>query len=145
MEIDYFKIQLQDYLKKEGFDLENRDVTAKLDSNVKTAGDTFTRLRRNGYSVNGAIEVAVRDLYDDIGESPRSVLSRILVSRFADRINVPDTVFLDFWVDNLTSGNDLLQPFKVSETGIGLDPRVNDDREEELVDAIDQYLTTNGL
>lgn len=143
MELDYFKMRLQSYLREHGFEPEeiNSDTVT---INADNANDTFERSRRAGHSVDEAIELANQDLFVGIGESHREVFAEILLTQFNDRLNVKDQLFLEFWIGKLRERDYLVKGF-VQENGLGLDPKVLEESRGTLIHRIDQYLKTNGL
>lgn len=143
MELDYFKMRLQSYLREHGFEPEeiNSDIVS---INADNANDTFEQSRRAGYSVDEAIELANQDLFVGIGESHREVFAEILLNKFNDRLNVKDQMFLEFWIGKLRERDYISKGFML-ENGLGLDPGVLEQSRGDIVHRIDQYLKINGL
>lgn len=143
MELDYFKMRLQSYLREHGF--EPAEINSDIVSiNADNANDTFETSRRAGHSVDESIELANKDLFSGIGESHREVFAEILLTKFNDRLNVKDQLFLEFWIGKLRERDHIVEGFML-ENGLGLDPSELEESRGVIIHRIDQYLKINGL
>lgn len=150
MEMDYFKQYLRNYLLDHGFDRKDIDsLTVKY--NAERANDTFETMRRSGCSVDEAIELAIQDLFIGIGDSLRETVTEILLDKdsdrekkFSSRINVDDPDFLEYWLDRFSEQFAMFEDLQM-EGGLGLDPKLLEEKKEVLLQRMDKYLTIYGL
>lgn len=155
MELDYFRTYLLTYLSDHGFEpemMENPVVTG----NIERANEEFEVARRNGYSVPGAVELALQQLFVGIGDSPREALSEILIDDFGSRLGLTDSkqeselgqidfqLILEFWIKRLSENPSVMQGFEM-ESGIGLDPDILEESRDKLISRIDQHLNIHGI
>lgn len=153
MELDYFRIYLQTYLSDHGFDPEVMEE-ALVVNNIERANEEFETSRRNGYTVDGAMEVALQELFIGIGDSPREALSDILIDEFGSRIGLDKMkldsekgkldfqLILEFWIKRLSQN--VLTDFMLKD-GLGLDPDILEESRDKLISRIDQHLNIHGI
>lgn len=154
MELDYFRIYLQTYLSDHGFEPEVMENPIVI-NNIERANEEFETARRNGYTVEGAIELALQQLFIGIGDSPREALSEILVDEFGSRIGLDESklkdergkidfqLLLEFWTNRL-SKRGVLSGFEL-ENGIGLDHDILEESRDIIFSRIDQHLNIHGI
>lgn len=143
MELDFFKLYLQSYMRDHGF--SNQEIASDyVTSKAEAALNSFVNLTRHGYSHEGAKEVAIQDLMTGMGLSYREVISEILLNNFSSRLELKDMDFIEFWVDRFSGQITLFEGFE-QENGIGLNEDLVENSKEVLVSRFDKYLVIHGL
>lgn len=136
--LNAYELYLSAHLSRHNYpEAEDRNfIIARADQ----ALDVFCEARRGGVEVLAAQELALTCLMQDFELSFDDVLRSILEEQFGDRIPEyeHDIVIADM-EDTLEEYRDIFNADEYSNTFFGMELRY------ELIDIIDQYLTSNGL
>lgn len=140
---DYFLNYLQNYLRDHHFDelvIESDFVKERAEA----ANDIHDVQMRAGYSLFGATEFALKDLFAGVGESPYDVFTDILEEDFSSIFNSMSQEEQDKLVERLSMETDLLEIYAL-EDGIGMMPEVKEEMRPEVVSRVGQYLKSYGI
>ncbi|MCM1491079.1 MAG: DUF1896 domain-containing protein [Muribaculum sp.] len=143
MELDYFKLYLQNYLREHGFD-DDVLFSDVVEDNADSANTTFANMRKAGYSYDGANELALKDLFIGIGSSQNEVSADYLEDWFRDRVMYDGFDSFNEWVEKLAKEDPIWKPYRIEE-GIGLDEEMVETHKNEIIYEIDQFLNSHGL
>lgn len=141
--MDYFKLYLQNYMREHGFDYT--DINSDfVQVRADIATQTFEDQRKAGNSVCGSEELAIRDLFTGVGESIWDTAYDLLEEKFSDRIEISYPMIHDFWTQKLKEYKELWRTYALKD-GIGLNGELVDKNRVEIIEKINQFLTTHGL
>lgn len=144
MELDYFTLNLRNYLRDHGF--SNEDLEADIvNINADTAARTYADERKAGNSVSGATELAQVNLFMGIGLSRIETAADILEEHFYDRIQIYEPLVVDLWSHKLAEDDSIWESFsKEGELGLN-EELVEEGKKGILLNRIDQFLTNHGV
>lgn len=143
MELDNYKLYLQNYLREHDFDDETlfSDI---VENNADFANTTFAKMRKAGYSYFGANELALKDLFTGIGASQTETSRDFLEDWFMDRVKYNGYDSYDEWVEKVSKEDAIWKPYRI-EDGLGLDEEMVEIHMNEIICEIDQFLTNHGI
>lgn len=136
-----FKDYLENYLREHGFGSEEVP-SGFTDDRASTAARTFADYTRNGADGLCAREVAMRDLFADVGDSRLETSRNFLEDYFGNRFS--DLESIEPLALELSGVSEIWDPFQI-ELGLGLDGNMVEERVKELRERIDQFLKSNGI
>lgn len=143
MELDNYKLYLQNYLREHDFD-DDTLFSEIVDDNADSANTTFARMRQAGYSPLGANELALKDLFVGIGASRKETARDFLEDWFMKRVKYDGYKSYDEWTYKVAKEDAIWNPYRI-EDGLGLDEEMVEIHMNEIISEIDQFLTNHGL
>lgn len=143
MELDNYKLYLQNYLREHDFD-DDTLFSEIVEDNADSANTTFAKMRKAGYSPLGANELALKDLFVDIGASRKETARDFLEDWFMERVKYDGYKSYDEWTDKVAKEDAIWNPYSI-EDGLGLDEEMVEIHMNEIISEIDQFLTNHGL
>ena len=106
--------------------------------------ETFEDARRYGAEVEEAMEMAIPELFTNIGESEYDIVSGLILDNFGDTIDLDSEVAVEYWTTQvMTDIPDLFDGF--DRQAISVDALEMERKETEIVGKIVINLTDNGL
>lgn len=143
MELDYFTLYLQNYLRDHGFELA--DIASPFAAeNAELAAEAHEHLLRNGSTPEAARELALETLFACIGESPREVVAELLLNNFQDRLEIGSQSEMEHWIARLSESPALFDGFHQTP-GLGLSRKKIEDAGPLLRDRVDKYFSAHGI
>lgn len=143
MELDNYKLYLQNYLREHDFDDETL-FSDTVENNADSANTTFANMRKAGYSILGANELALKDLFVGIGASQRETARDYLEDWFMDRVKYNGYDSYDEWTEKVAKEDAIWEPYRIKD-GLGLDEEMVEIHMNEIICEIDQFLTNHGI
>lgn len=142
-QMNYFKLYLQHYMREHSF--EQSDIaSAFVEDRAELAAESFEQSRKAGYSVVGAMEIANRDLFTNVGASIWETAYDFLEEHFAQRIEIRRPLIHDFWTQKLCECREIWNEY-LMEDGIGLNEELIELCHSDIERKIDQFLINHGL
>lgn len=143
MELDNYKLYLQNYLREHDFD-DDTLFSDIVENNADSANTTFAIMRKAGYSYFGANELALKDLFVGIGASQKETARDFLEDWFMDRVKYNGYESYDEWTEKVANEDTIWETYRIKD-GLGLDEEMVEIHINEIISEIDQFLTNHGI
>lgn len=140
---NYFRLYLTEYLHNNGFKIDD-EVALLVDTYAEEAAENYNEEISFGNTPVGAMEVAMKSLFSNVGISEMAIISDVLEENFSD-LHSLDT---SDEIEQTTQAYIALIPDLfdgIESVDIGLSPEGIDTTKTILTGRITEYIEQNGI